>query len=75
VEKKKEKESKIGKKIKRILKNRGISYEMLGKRLGMTKQGVSWALNEREDEDWKQRDKEWWAKALKVEVEKIDGRE
>lgn len=65
----------IGKKIKRILKNRGISYEVLGKRLGMTKQGVSWALNEREDKDWKEKDKEWWAKALKVEVEKIDGRE
>jgi transcriptional regulator with XRE-family HTH domain len=67
----------ISKKIKVILKNRGISLEEAGKRLGMSKQGVSWVLSNREDEKWEGKEELWWKErlGLKEEVFKKGGKE
>lgn len=62
---------KISEKIKQIVKNRGIKYEEIGKKMGITKQGVSWVLNNREDRDWSNKEIEYWCKVLKIEEKKI----
>lgn len=63
----------ISKRIKLIVKNRGMKYEEIGKRLGMSRQGVSWVLNHREDRDWVEKEVVVWGIALGVEREKIEG--
>lgn len=54
----------ISERIKSTLKNRGISLEEAGKRLGMSKQGVSYILKTREDSKWVGKDEMWWKERL-----------
>lgn len=54
----------ISERIKSTLKNRGISLEEAGKRLGMSKQGVSYILKTREDDKWVGKDEMWWKERL-----------
>lgn len=59
----------ISERIRVILKNRGISLEKAGEKLGLSKQGVSWVLNKREDDKWVEKEKEWWGKKLNLKEE------
>lgn len=67
----------ISERIRTVLKNRGISLEEAGKRLGMSKQGVSYALKNREDEKWVGKDEMWWKErlGLKDEIFIVKGKE
>lgn len=56
----------IGAKIKGVMKNRGMSYEEAGKRLGMSKQGVGYWLS-LGDEKWSAKELMWWGMRLKIE--------
>lgn len=64
----------ISRRIKVIVRNRGMRYEEIGKRLGMSRQGVSWVLNHREDKDWVEKEVMVWGIALGVDREKIEGK-
>lgn len=57
----------ISRRIKVIIGNRGIKYEEIGKRLGMSKQGVSWVLNHREDKDWVEKEVIVWCSVLRID--------
>lgn len=59
----------ISERIKSTLKNRGISLEEAGKRLGMSKQGVSYILKTREDDKWVGKDEMWWKERLGLREE------
>lgn len=58
----------ISKRIKVVLKNRGMSYAECGEKLGMSKQGVGYWLS-LDDEKWGRNEKEmlWWGERLKME--------
>lgn len=58
---------KISGKIKTIMGNRGYKYEYVGKLMGITKQGVSYVLNNRQDKDWTEKEIDYWCKVLKIE--------
>lgn len=65
----------ISERVKRIIKNRGITLAAAGKMLGMSKQGVSWVLNNRLDSEWKEKDKMWWSVRLGIKEEIFEIRE
>lgn len=59
-------EKKISERIKQVLKNRGMKYEEVGKKLGMSKQGVSWVLNNRVDEGWNEKERMYWEEKVRL---------
>lgn len=66
-----EKRQEISKKFKSIIVNRGLKYEEIGKKMGITRQGVYWVLNCKVDRDWSNKDIEYWCSVLKVDSLKI----
>lgn len=42
----------IGKNIKRVVKNKGMNLVDLAKKLGISKQRLSYNINEKEDKNW-----------------------
>ena len=63
----------ISERIKRVLKNRGISLEEAGKKLGVSKQRVSWVLINRSDDEWSEKEKVWWSERLKIDKQMFNG--
>lgn len=63
----------ISERIKRVLKNRGISLEEAGKKLGVSKQRVSWVLINRGDDEWSEKEKVWWSERLKIDKKMFNG--
>lgn len=63
----------INRKIKLILKNRGMSLEEAGKKLGVTKQRVSYVLLNRKDSEWGEKEKMWWSEKLRIGIENFEG--
>lgn len=59
----------VAKRFRCIIANRGWTIEKAGKKLGMTKQGVSYALLNRKV--WKEADVDYWCKCLNVDKERI----
>lgn len=66
-----EKSKQISERIKTIVKNRGIKQEELARRMGVTKQAVSYVLNHRLDKDWNDKEIDYWCKNLRIESDKI----
>ena len=63
----------ISERIKRVLKNSGISLEEAGKKLGVSKQRVSWVLINRSDDEWSEKEKVWWSERLKIDKQMFNG--
>lgn len=61
----------IGKVIKMVLKNRGISLVEGAKKLGISKQLMNYTLNEKEDKNWDEWEIKKWCEVLKIREEEI----
>lgn len=63
----------ISSKILKVLKNRGLTYEEIGKRMGMSRQGAHFMLHNKEDKNWKKWEIKAWCEEFKIDELKIVG--
>jgi predicted transcriptional regulator len=63
----------VSAKFRKVMANRGISVVEAAKKLGLTKQAVSYALGHRER--WRESDLEFWCARLGISKEKVVGEE
>lgn len=57
--------------FRQAIKNRGLSQEQVGKRMGVSKQNISFVLNNREDRNWTDKEIDYWCKALRMDSGKV----
>lgn len=61
----------VGARMRKVLTNRGVTMEWAARRLGMTKQAVSYALGKRGA--WRESDVEFWCSRLGIDKAKVVG--
>jgi hypothetical protein len=61
----------VGARMRKVLTNRGVTMEGAAKRLGMSKQAVSYALGKRGA--WRESDVEFWYSRLGIDKAKVVG--
>ena len=58
---------KISEKFKVVIKNKGLKQEELARRMGVTKQAVSYVLNHRLDCFWSDKEIDYWCKNIRID--------
>ena len=65
-----EEERKISNYLKAVTVNKKVHLVEIGKKLGLSKQGVSYVLNKKRDRDWSDWELEYWCKVCKADYRK-----
>lgn len=66
-----EKGNKISSFFRQAIKNRGLRQEDVAKRMGVSKQNISFVLMNRVDRNWTDKEIDYWCKVLRIDSSKV----